>query len=79
MHAAIAPLLERDLPVHECEDGVVAADADIDAGLPARAALADDDVAGDDGLTAEFLDAEAAAFGIAAVADEPPAFLCAMA
>jgi len=51
-----------------CEDGVVLADADIVAGVPLGAALADDDVAGNDEFAAEFLDAEATACGITSVA-----------
>ncbi len=51
-----------------CEDGVVLADADIVARVPFGAALADDDIAGDDAFTAEFLDAEAAASGVTSVA-----------
>ena len=42
--------------------------ADIAARLHLGAALADDDVAGDDRLAARLLQAEAPAFGIAAVA-----------
>src|SRR5574337_1285828 len=50
------------------EQGVVAAHADVAAGVIDGAALAHQDVAGNDGLAAELLDAEAAAFGVAAVA-----------
>jgi hypothetical protein len=47
---------------------MVLAHADIRAGVPFRAALAHDDVAGDDLLIAKFLDAETTACGIAPVA-----------
>jgi len=40
--------VEKDLAVAQCEEGVVAAHADVAAGLPLGAALADEDVAGDD-------------------------------
>ncbi len=63
------------MAVDDGEDRVVAAEAHVGAGLPARAALADDDVAGDDGLAAGLLDAEAAAFGIATVAGRAAGFL----
>jgi hypothetical protein len=47
---------------------MINADADIAAGMVLRAALANDDVAGDHLLAAELLDAETAPVGIAAVA-----------
>src|SRR5690625_1168082 len=49
-----------ELHIARCqrEDRVIAAHADILARPPFRAALAADDVAGNDGFTAEFLDAE---------------------
>ena len=50
------------------EQGVVAADADILAGIHLGAALADDDVARQDLLAAEALHAQALAVRIAAVA-----------
>jgi hypothetical protein len=51
---------------------------DVHAGMPFGAALAHDDVAGEHALVAELLDAETTPGRVAAVADEPPAFLCAM-
>jgi len=48
---------------------VILAEADIAAGDPLRATLAEDDVACDDGFTAEFLDAEALALAVATVFD----------
>jgi len=47
---------------------MVAAYADARTRMPFRAALADDDVARNDGLAAEMLDAETAACRIASVA-----------
>jgi hypothetical protein len=49
------------------EQGVVTATTDIDAGVEVRAALADDDLAGLDDLTAESLDAQTLSVGFAAV------------
>src|SRR5258708_31331451 len=57
------------------EDRVIAADADMPAGMELGAALADDDVARDHGLAAELLDAEAAARRIAPVARGAACFL----
>src|SRR5690606_36910641 len=50
--------------VHECIDGVVLAQANAGAGMPLGAALADDDIASDDGFATELLDAETTASGI---------------
>jgi hypothetical protein len=47
---------------------MVAAHADACAGVNGGATLADEDIAGNDGLATEFLDAEAAAGRITAVA-----------
>src|SRR4029453_4693416 len=58
---------ELDLAGHEREQRVILADADIDAGMDDRSALADDDAAGVDRLLAVGLDAEALGFRIAAV------------
>src|SRR5690606_35188486 len=59
--AAVAGGMERHRAFDQREQRVVLADADIAAGMPFGAALADDDVAGDDALAAELLHAEAAA------------------
>src|SRR3954453_22416088 len=59
----------------EGEEGVVAATADVHAGVEVRAALADDDLAGLDDLAAEALDAEALGVGVAAVAGRRSALL----
>jgi hypothetical protein len=75
LHAAFGAGLELHGAVDQREDGVVATDADIAAGLHLGAALADDDVAGDHGLAAELLDAETTARGIAAVAGRAACFL----
>src|SRR5712691_11247430 len=66
--AAADPLLELHRAAVEREEGVVAPHADPVAGMKLGAALAHDDVAGDDDLAAEFLDAEPTAGGVAAVA-----------
>src|SRR5207302_11460412 len=66
--AAADPLVELDVPFFEREQRVVAAHADLVAGMELGAALAHDDVAGDDDLAAVFLDAEAPARTVAAVA-----------
>jgi hypothetical protein len=49
-------------------DRVVAAHADIGAGMPFRAALAQNDIAGDDFFAAEFLYAKAAACTVTTIA-----------
>src|SRR5882757_6833579 len=64
---AARPLAERDDAVDGGEKGVVAADADILAGVHLGAALPDQDVAGQDLLAAEAFYAQPLARGIAAV------------
>jgi hypothetical protein len=59
---------ESDAAVSERKQGMILAHADVHARVPFRSALADDDVAGDDGLVAEALDAEAPARGVTTVA-----------
>src|SRR5439155_16105299 len=66
---AAALAVEAHLAVHEREDRVIAAEADVAAGQELRPALADDDVAGDDRLAAECFDAEALADAVAPVLD----------
>src|SRR5690606_5786259 len=61
--------------VDQREDRVILAQAHTRARMPLGAALADDDVAGDDGFAAELLDAETAAGGIATVAGRTACFL----
>jgi hypothetical protein len=51
---------ELNATVDQRKQGVVPADADIAAGMPFGAALARDDVAGDDFLAAENLDSQGA-------------------
>jgi hypothetical protein len=58
---------ERNLSIDKREQRVVLTHSDIIAGVPGRAALTGDDVAGHDGLAAECLQAKAAARGVAAV------------
>ena len=64
--AALAAELDRTR--REREQGVVAATADVDAGVEVGAALANQDLTGADGLAAEALDAEALCIRIATVA-----------
>src|SRR5690606_41341709 len=68
---------EVDHAVHQGEQGVVTAQADALAGMELGAALADDDVAGLDGLAAVDLHTQVLRVGIAAVAGRAYAFfLC---
>lgn len=53
---------------NSCKNRVILADADAGSGVPGGAALADDDVAGNDAFAAESLHAKPPACGIAAVA-----------
>ena len=55
-------------PGCECEQRVVAATADVGAGVEVRAALADDDLAGEDLLAAEALHAQSLSVGVTTVA-----------
>ena len=66
---AAAFAIEEHAAVNQGENRVVTAHAYALAGVELGAALADDDVTGDDGLAAELLDAETLAAGIAPVAD----------
>ena len=61
-------LVESDAAIFERKKRVVAAHADVGAGMKASAALADDDVARDDDFAAEFLNAEALGIAVASVA-----------
>jgi hypothetical protein len=55
--------------IDERKERVITAHADVDAGMNFGAALANDDVASDNRLTAEFLHAETFTAGIATVLD----------
>ena len=66
--AALAATAKRDSTVGQCKQRVVLAEADVGTRIDTRSALANDDVAGDDGFAAELLDAETSARGIATVA-----------
>jgi hypothetical protein len=59
---------ELNFAVDKREQGMVFAHADVTAGMPHGAALTSDDVAGDGQLATRLLQAEAAAFRVAAVA-----------
>src|SRR3954453_607838 len=67
--------LELHVAIDQGEDRVVAAEADIGAGPDLGPALPDDDVAGEHGLAAVLLDAEAPAGGVAPVARGAACFL----
>src|SRR3712207_9081197 len=66
--AAEFPVAKRDTAVGKRKEGMVLADADVGARVPAGTALTNDDVAGDDGFAAELLHAEATAGAVATVA-----------
>src|SRR4051794_36285800 len=66
--ARLAVVLELHDAIDQGVDGVVGAQADVAARMPLRAALADDDVAGRDGLATILLDAAVFRIRIAAVA-----------
>src|SRR5690606_12075785 len=70
-----APGHELHLAVGGGEEGVIAAHADVDAGVNAGAALTDDDVARQNLLAAKALDAKAFAFGVASVTGAATSFL----
>ena len=73
--ASAVLVLELHDAVDEGEDGEVAPDADVAAGMPLRAALAHDDAAGAHMLAAELLDAAVLRIAVTAVAGRPYAFL----
>src|SRR5688500_2252206 len=77
MHELAAELAvsEGDTAVGKRKEGVVLADADVVAGVPARAALAHDNIAGAGRLAAEQFHAEAFALAVAAVAGTAACFL----
>jgi len=70
--AAIA--VEFDMTIHKRPDRVITAEANIAAGLEFGSALAEDDVSGDDGLTAEFFNAKTLADAVASVFDTALSF-----
>ena len=72
MHLAA---LELDHAVPQREDRVIAADADVEAGVILRAALADDDPAGGDELPAIHLHASILRIAVAAILARAAAFL----
>ena len=66
--------LETDHAVGQGKQGVIAAHADIQTRMPLGATLANDDVAGDHILAAEFLDAEIFGIRVPTVACTSKAF-----
>src|SRR5688572_10018864 len=73
--AAELAVSEGDTAVGKRKEGVVLANADVVAGVPARAALTHDNVAGAGRLAAEQFDAEALTLAVAAVAGTAACFL----
>src|SRR5579872_2583911 len=73
--ASAARAVKVDMAGDHGIKGVIAAHADIFTGMDLGAALADQDIAAKDGFAAEFLDAEATAFGIAPIARGTACFL----
>ena len=70
--AVLAVTLELDGAVHQGEQGVVLALADVGAGVDLGAALTDEDVAGEDELPVGPLGSEALGLAVAAVLVTPP-------
>jgi hypothetical protein len=64
---APARAIESDVSVYQCEDGVIATEADISARYIFSTALANDDVAGHYGFTSKSFHAQPLADAIAAV------------
>ena len=71
----LAHALETDDAVHQSEQGIVAADAAVGAGMNVGAALTVQDVARQDELAVRTLRAEALRTAVAAVVEEPVPFL----
>ena len=67
LSAILALALELDGTVNQSEQGVIAADADIDAGMDVGASLANQDVAGQNELTISTLHAQALSIRITTV------------
>ena len=65
--AVTAKALKADFAVGQCKEGIIAADAYIQAGMDLCATLPDEDVARQDELAVGALNAQAFGFGIAAV------------
>ena len=73
--AILTLALELDMTVDQSEQGVVSADADIDAGMDMRASLANQDVAGQNELTVSALHAQSLRLGITTVLSRTAALL----
>lgn len=71
----IARAREGHLAFDDCENRVVFAHHDADAGIELRSPLTDDDVARNDNLAAKALDTQALGIGIATVAGRAGALL----
>ena len=70
--AILALALELDGTVNQSKQGVIAADAHVDAGMNVSASLANQNVASQNKLTVCTLDAQALSLGVTAVLVEPP-------
>ena len=66
--------LELDLTVNQSEESVILADTDIVAGMDSGAALSDNDIAGNDGLTVSLLYAKALRLTVATVLSRTDTF-----
>ena len=73
--AVLAHALEMNLTGGESEEGIIAANTDIGAGMDLGAALAHQDVAGEDKLAVGALDAKARGFAVASVLGRTDTFL----
>ena len=67
-------MIESHIAIDQCENCVIAAEADVFAGLKFRAALTDDDVPRDNHLAAKSFDAAPLADAIAAILDAALSF-----
>ena len=65
-------MLEPDGPVDQCEQGVIAADTDIVAGMDSGASLPDEDVPRQDSLTVGSLYAESLGLAVPFLVEPTP-------
>ena len=69
-----AVAIKENMPIHQCKNCVIATEADVATRQKFRAALADDDVAGDYRLATEFFHAKPFADAVAPVLDTALSF-----
>ena len=72
---SLAVLIKLYVAITQCEQCVVTASADVSAGMPLCSALANKDISGSYGFTAELLDATTLSFRVASVAAGALSFL----